>query len=74
LREYDPAGGQLVRVFSPAGSPVFRTPRGLRFGPDGVLYCVAQDEVVAFDFTIGRCLGPTVRFPRLFGQALIFFP
>lgn len=25
----------------------FRKPRGLRFGPDGHLYCVAQDEIVA---------------------------
>jgi hypothetical protein len=74
VREYDPADGQLVRVFSAAGSAAFSKPRGLRFGPDGILYCVAQDEVVAFDFASGQCLGPTVRFPRLYGQALIFFP
>jgi hypothetical protein len=74
VREYDPADGRLVRVFSPGASAEFRKPRGLRFGPDGILYCVAQDEVVAFDFASGRCLGTSVRFPRLYGQALIFFP
>jgi hypothetical protein len=51
-----------------------RRPRGLRFGPDGHLYCVTQDEVVAFDTNSGRCLGTAVRFPRLHGQALVFFP
>jgi hypothetical protein len=74
VREYHPESGRLVRVFSAKGLAAFRKPRGLRFGPDGNLYCVAQDEVVAFDFTSGRCLGPVMRFPRLYGQALVFFP
>jgi hypothetical protein len=74
VREYDSESGRLVRVFSAESLAAFRKPRGLRFGPDGNLYCVAQDEVVAFDFTNGRCLGAIVRFPRLYGQALIFFP
>jgi hypothetical protein len=74
VREYDAADGHLVRVFSPAGSVEFHKPRGLRFGPDGHLYCVAQDEVVAFDFATGECLGATVQLPRLNGQALVFFP
>jgi len=73
VREYDPESGQLARVFSTEGLAAFRKPRGLRFGPDGNLYCVAQDEVVAFDFTSGRCLGPVVRFTQLHGQALVFF-
>jgi hypothetical protein len=34
---------------------------------------VAQDEVVAFDFTTGKCLGAVVRLPGLNGQAVIFF-
>jgi hypothetical protein len=74
VREYDPEEGRLIRVFSAKGMAAFHKPRGLRFGPEGHLYCVARDEVVAFDFASGRCLGAVVRFPRLYGQALIFFP
>ncbi len=74
VREYDAADGHLVRVFSPDGSAAFRKPRGLRFGPDNNLYCVAKDEVVAFDFATGAFLGTPVRFPCLHGQALAFFP
>ena len=74
VREYDAVGGHLVRVFSPAGKATFRKPRGLRFGPNGNLYSVAQDEVVAFNFESGECLGAVVQLPRLNGQALAFFP
>jgi DNA-binding beta-propeller fold protein YncE len=73
IREYDARNGHLVRVFSPGGLAEFRRPRGLRFGPDGHLYCVAQDGVISFDTTNGKCLGTAVRFPRLHGQALAFF-
>jgi DNA-binding beta-propeller fold protein YncE len=74
VREYDHADGRLVRVLVPTYGVQFRKPRGLRFGPDDRLYCVAQDEVVAFDFKTGDCLGAVVRLPGLNGQALIFFP
>jgi DNA-binding beta-propeller fold protein YncE len=74
VREYDARDGHLVRVFSPSATVGFRKPRGLRFGPDGRLYCVARDEVVAFDFETGKCHGAVVTLPRLNGQALIFFP
>jgi DNA-binding beta-propeller fold protein YncE len=74
LREYDAQSGNLVRVFSPDGKAELRRPRGLRFSPDGHLYCVARDEVVSFDTVSGKCLGTPVRFPRLHGQALVFLP
>src|SRR5579863_710288 len=74
VREYDTTDGHLVRVFSPNGKAEFRKPRGLRFAPNGILYCVARDEVVGFDFASGECLGAMARLPRLNGQALVFFP
>jgi hypothetical protein len=74
IREYDSADGHLVRVFSSNGRAGLRKPRGLRFSTDGHLCCVAQDEVVTFDFASGECLGALVRLPRLNGQALAFFP
>jgi hypothetical protein len=74
VREYDALDGRLVRVFSPNQLAEFRKPRGLRFAANGHLCCVAQDEVVAFDFISGECLGVIVRLPRLTGQALAFFP
>jgi hypothetical protein len=74
VREYDAADGRLVRIFRPKGSAEFRRPRGLRFGAGGEVYCVARDEVVAFDFMTCACLGAIVRMPRLHGQALVFFP
>ncbi|MGA7779906.1 MAG: hypothetical protein WCA85_19635 [Paraburkholderia sp.] len=74
IREYDRVTGKLVRVFTPPSGVGFHQPRGLRFGPDGHLYCVARDSVVAFDFGDGRFLDSVVHMPRLNGQALIFFP
>jgi hypothetical protein len=73
IREYDRSDGRLVRVLAPDRGVGFRKPRGLRFGSDGKLYCVAQDEVVVFDFATGKSLGPVVRLPGLNGQAVIFF-
>jgi len=74
VREYDAMDGHLVRVFSPGGKAEFRKPRGLRFAPNGYFYCVARDEVVAFEFASGECLGVVARLPGLNGQALAFFP
>ncbi len=74
IREYDPADGQLVRVLAPEPSVGFRRPRGLRFGPGGLLYCVGQDHVVAFDFRTGTFVGPVVHLTRLNGQALVLVP
>ena len=74
IREYDYADGRLVRVLVPNDGVRFQKPRGLRFGPHGRLYCVAQDEVVAFDFETGNCLGAVATLPGLNGQAVILFP
>jgi PAS domain S-box-containing protein len=74
VREYDAVDGHLVRVFSPNGKAEFCKPRGLRFGPGGLLYCVARNEVVCFDFASGESLGAIARLPQLNGQALVFFP
>jgi DNA-binding beta-propeller fold protein YncE len=74
IREYDRVTGKLVRVFTPPSKVGFHQPRGLRFGPDGHLYCVARDNVVAFDFGDGHFLDAVVQLPRLNGQAVIFFP
>jgi hypothetical protein len=57
-----------------ASSARFCKPRGLRFDLNGILYCVAQDEVVAFDFASSACLGAIVHFPRLNGQAIALYP
>ncbi len=73
VREYDSTSGRLVRTFTADGSVRFRSPRGLRFGPDGKLYCVARDEVVCFDFETGAYAGAVVNVADLFGQALEFF-
>jgi hypothetical protein len=74
VREYDTTDGHLIRVLSPNGKAEFRKPRGMRFAPNGVLYCVARDEVVGFDFASGECLGAIAWLSRLNGQALEFFP
>lgn len=73
VREYDKSSGALLRVFAPPDDVPFRRPRGLRFGPDGHLYCTAQDGVIAFDYESGHCLGVAVDCPRLNGQAIEFF-
>lgn len=73
VREYDPVDGHLIRLFSPKGKAEFRKPRGLRFSPEGQLCCVARDEIVAFDFAKGECLGAIAKLPRLNGQALVYF-
>jgi DNA-binding beta-propeller fold protein YncE len=73
VREYDGTSGGLVRVLAPDKSVGFQNPRGLRLGPDGNLYCVARDEVVAFDLNDGSFIEAVVRLERLNGQAIEFF-
>ena len=74
VREYDARTGKLVRVFRADGSVRYRKPRGLRFAPDGRLFSVSRDEVVAFDFDSTKMLGAVVRLDQLHGQAIEFFP
>jgi DNA-binding beta-propeller fold protein YncE len=71
IREYDPLGGHLLRVFNPDARLNFRQPRGLRLGSDGHLYSVGEAHVVAFDFVSGDFLGAVVELPRLHGQAVV---
>jgi DNA-binding beta-propeller fold protein YncE len=73
IREYDKIDGHLIRILAPDLLTSFGKPRGLRFGPDGKLYCVAQNGVVVFDFATGQCLGAAVNLADLNGQAVIFF-
>lgn len=73
VREYNHSTGALARVFAPDPAVGFMRPRGLRFGPDGHLYCVGQDHVIAFDFATGTYLGVVLRLPRLNGQALVLW-
>jgi hypothetical protein len=73
IREYDRIDGHLIRVLAPDPLTSFEKPRGLRFGQNGKLYCVARNTVVAFDFETGRCLGAAVNLTDLNGQAVIFF-
>jgi hypothetical protein len=70
IREYDPSTGRLVRLTTnPAVN--FARPRGLRFSPEGELYCVGRDHVVAFDFPTGTFLGVIAEAQRLNGQAVL---
>jgi DNA-binding beta-propeller fold protein YncE len=71
IREYDPSTGTLVRVLTPDPAVKFTRPRGLRFGPEGQLYWVGRDHVVAFDFATGRFLGVIAELQRLNGQAVL---
>jgi DNA-binding beta-propeller fold protein YncE len=71
IREYDPSTGRLVRVLIPDPAVKFTRPRGLRFGPEGQLYCVGRDHIVAFDFPSGRFLGVIAELQRLNGQAVL---
>src|SRR5882762_4058262 len=57
VREYDTTDGHLVRVFSPNGKVEFCKPRGLRFAPNGLLYCVARDEVVGLTSRVANAWG-----------------
>ncbi len=71
IREYDPSTGSLVRVLTPDPAVNFTRPRGLRFSPEGQLYCVGRDHVVAFEFSTGEFLGVIAELQKLNGQAVL---
>jgi DNA-binding beta-propeller fold protein YncE len=71
IREYDPSTGSLLRILMPDPAVNFTRPRGLRFAPEGQLYCVGRDHVIAFDFSTGRFLGVIAELERLNGQAVV---
>src|SRR6202040_3859853 len=56
VREYDTTDGHLVRVFSAIGKAEFK-PRGLRFAPNGHLYCVARNEFLALSSQVANAWG-----------------
>jgi DNA-binding beta-propeller fold protein YncE len=74
IREYDPSTGRLLRVFRPDPAISFARPRGLRISPEGQLYCVGRDHVIAFDFSSGKFLGVIAELQRLNGQAVLLLP
>jgi DNA-binding beta-propeller fold protein YncE len=73
IRVYNGATGRLLRVLQADGASRFHNPRGLRIGPDGRLYCVGRDSVVAFEYETSTLSEEVITFPGLFGQALVFF-
>jgi DNA-binding beta-propeller fold protein YncE len=74
VREYDALTGQLVRILAPDPSLGFRRPRGLRLIPEGRLYWVGEEHVVAFDYPSGEFQGASIRLERLNGQAVAIVP
>jgi hypothetical protein len=58
----------------PVDPPNSADPAVCALAPTGFSTASPGDEVMAFDFAGGRCLGAVVRYPRLNGQELVFFP
>ena len=74
IREYDHADGRLVRVLVPNSWCAVSEAAGFALWAACPALLCGQDEVVAFDFETGDCLGAVARLPGLNGQAVIFFP
>jgi hypothetical protein len=73
IRIYDECTGELLEVLSTTGRSTIHRPRGLRLSPDRLLYWVSQHLVVAFDYSPRSFVGEIVRYPRLYGQAVVLF-
>ncbi|MEO1007928.1 MAG: GC-type dockerin domain-anchored protein [Planctomycetota bacterium] len=79
VRTYDPDTGELLAVFDPGidpdtGERFLLAPRGMGFGPDGLLYVssTGADTIVRFDPATGELVDKFIAFPGLSGQALEF--
>ena len=70
LRETPPNRPSRPRIRTRPGGGLYEAARNA-VGPDGHLYCVGENQVVAFDFSAGMYLGVVAQLPRLNGQALI---
>ncbi len=79
IRTYDPDTGELLAVFDPGidpdtGERFLRSPRGIGFGPDGLLYVssTAADTIVRFDPATGALVDKFAEFDGLTAQAIEF--
>lgn len=80
VRRYDAQTGELLQVFDAGldetGDPLLSQPRGIGFGPDGLLYVssTGTDTVVRFELDTAEFVDVFAEFPNLEGQALTFVP
>ncbi|MCQ8186155.1 hypothetical protein [Parvularcula maris] len=78
IRIFDVETGELVNVLDPGlgedGEPLFASPRGLGFAPDGTLFAssTGTGSILRFDIGLGTFLGVFAEFEGLNGQALAF--
>lgn len=80
VRVYDVETGALLRVLDPGldanGAALLQRPRGMGFGPDGLLYVssTGTGSVLRFEPISGAFVDVFVEFANLNGQALTFVP
>ena len=80
VREYDPGSGELLQIFDAGlddqGQPLLSSPRGIGFGPDGLLYVssTGTSSIVRFNPETGEFMDVFAEYPNLNGQGLTFVP
>lgn len=78
IRTYDIETGELLTVLDPGldddGQPLFSAPRGLGFGPDGLLYAssTGNGRILRFDLGTAMFIDVFAEVDGLNGQALEF--